>query len=221
LRGAASPIWLRYRSSPLLKLGALRRGTKLVIASHNEGKVRELAELLAPFGIECISAASFGLPEPEETGDTFVANAKIKALAVAKGSGMLALADDSGLEIAALGGAPGVASARWGGPNRDFGLAMERVNRELEASGVKDRHANFTCALAIASPGAPAQVFEGKVFGTIAWPPRGSRGFGYDPIFVPEGYSETFGEMEPELKNRLSHRLRAFEKLMAKFYDDD
>ncbi len=205
----------------MLKFGALRRGTKLVIASHNEGKVRELAELFAPFGIECISAASLDLPAAEETGDTFAANAKIKALALAKGSDMLALADDSGLEVAALASAPGIASARWGGPNKDFGLAMERMHRELEASGMKDRRANFTCALAIAAPDGTAQVFEGKVFGTIAWPPRGGRGFGYDPIFVPDGYSETFGEMEPELKNRLSHRMRAFEKLMAKFYDDD
>jgi XTP/dITP diphosphohydrolase len=205
----------------LLEFGALRRGSKLVIASHNAGKVRELAELFEPFGIDCISAASLGLPEPEETGDSFAANAKIKALAAAKGSGMLALADDSGLEEAALGGAPGINSARWGGPDKDFGLAMQRVNRELEASGTVDRRANFTCALAIAAPDGAAKVFEGKVFGTLTWPPRGTRGFGYDPIFVPDGYSETFGEMEPELKNRLSHRMRAFEQLMAATYADD
>ena len=201
--------------------GELRRGDRIVVASHNEGKVRELAELFVPFGIACLSAASLGLPEPEETGKSFTENAKLKAVAAAKGSGMLALADDSGLEVAALSGAPGIHAARWGGPNKDFGLAMERINRELEASGRKDRRANFTCALAIASPDGAAQVFEGKVFGTLTWPPRGSRGFGYDPIFVPDGYTLTFGEMEPELKNRLSHRMRAFEQLMAATYVDD
>jgi len=205
----------------LLRRGALRRGSKLVIASHNEGKVRELAELFEPFGIECISAASLGLPEPEETGASFAANARIKALAAAKGYGLFALADDSGLEVAELGGAPGIESARWGGPDKDFCLAMQRVNRELEASGTADDRANFTCALAIAAPDGEAQVFEGKVFGTIVWPPRGARGFGYDPIFVPDGYSETFGEMEPELKNQLSHRMRAFEQLMAATYVDE
>jgi XTP/dITP diphosphohydrolase len=133
---------------------------------------------------------------------------------------MLALADDSGLEVAALQGVPGIHAARWGGPKRDFGLAMERINRELEASGATDRRANFTCALALASPDGTAQIFEGKVFGTLIWPPRGGRGFGYDPIFIPVGFSETFGEMERELKNRLSHRMRAFEQLMAAAYDD-
>ena len=188
---------------------------RLVIASHNEGKVRELAELLAPFGVACISAKSLDLEEPEETGATFAENATLKAVAAAKASGMLALSDDSGLEVAALGGAPGLHAARWGGPDKDFGLAMQRVQRELEASGATDRRANFTCALALAAPDGAAQVFEGKVFGTLVWPPRGTKGFGYDPIFVPEGYNETFGEMERELKNRLSHRLRAFEQLMA------
>jgi XTP/dITP diphosphohydrolase len=193
----------------------LRPGARLVIASHNEGKVRELAELFAPFGVECISAKSLNLEEPEETGATFAENATLKAVAAAKASGMLALSDDSGLEVAALGGAPGIHAARWGGPDKDFGLAMQRVQRELEASGATDRRANFTCALALAAPDGAAQVFEGKVFGTLVWPPRGTKGFGYDPIFVPEGYNETFGEMERELKNRLSHRLRAFEQLMA------
>jgi XTP/dITP diphosphohydrolase len=193
----------------------LRPGARLVIASHNEGKVRELAELFAAFGVECISAKSLNLEEPEETGATFAENATLKAVAAAKASGMLALSDDSGLEVAALGGAPGIHAARWGGPDKDFGLAMQRVQRELEASGATDRRANFTCALALAAPDGAAQVFEGKVFGTLVWPPRGTKGFGYDPIFVPEGYNETFGEMERELKNRLSHRLRAFEQLMA------
>jgi XTP/dITP diphosphohydrolase len=200
--------------------GLLKRGTKLVIASHNEGKVRELGELFAPFGIECISAASLGLPEPEETGATFAENAKIKAIAAAEASGMLALSDDSGLEVAALGGAPGIHAARWGGASKDFRLAMERVHREMVASSSDDVRANFTCALALAEPDGKAVAFTGKAFGTIVWPPRGSRGFGYDPIFVPDGHTETFGEMDPELKNQLSHRIRAFEQLMAAVYAD-
>ncbi len=198
----------------------LKRGARIVAASHNQGKVRELAALFAPFHVECVSAASLGLPEPEETGASFTENAALKAEAAAKASGMMAIADDSGLEVAALGGAPGIHSARWGGATKDFGLAMERVHRELEAKRASDLRANFTCALALAAPGAHAQVFEGKVFGTITWPPRGQHGFGYDPIFVPDGYTATFGEMAPELKNALSHRMRAFEKLMAATYGE-
>jgi XTP/dITP diphosphohydrolase len=193
----------------------LRRGDRLVIATHNEGKVRELGELFAPLGIECVSAKSLGLLEPEETGASFAANAVLKAEAAAAASGMTAIADDSGLEVAALGGAPGIHAARWGGPAKDFDLAMQRVQNELEAGGTNDRRANFTCALAVAAPGQPTRVFEGKVFGTVVWPPRGTRGFGYDPIFVPEGYSETFGEMHPAKKNAMSHRMRAFEKLIV------
>jgi XTP/dITP diphosphohydrolase len=196
----------------------LRRGARIVVASHNEGKVRELAELFAPYGVACVSAASFGLKEPEETGASFAENAALKAEAAAKASGMTAIADDSGLEVAALGGAPGIHAARWGGETRDFGIAMARVHRELEAKGASDLRANFTCALALAAPQGPVRVFEGKVFGTLIWPPRGSRGFGYDPIFVPDGYGETFAEMAPALKNELSHRMRAFEKLMADIY---
>ena len=188
-----------------------------MIASHNEGKVRELNELFTPYGIECISAASLDLPEPEETGETFAENAKLKAVAAAKGAGMLALSDDSGLEVGALSGAPGIHSARWGGPNKAFDLAMARVHHELKKLGTSDWRANFTCALGLAAPDGEAAVFTGQVYGTIVWPPRGERGFGYDPIFVPENYSETFGEMDPELKNRLSHRMRAFEKLMSAF----
>jgi XTP/dITP diphosphohydrolase len=198
----------------------LRRGARIVTASHNEGKVRELAELFAPYGIACVSAASLGLSEPEETGASFAANAALKAEAAAKGSGLTAIADDSGLEVAALHGAPGIHSARWGGEARDFGLAMTRVHRELETKGASDLRANFTCALALATPEGPTHVFEGKVFGTLTWPPRGRRGFGYDPIFVPDGYTQTFGEMAPAEKNALSHRMRAFEKLMAATYDD-
>lgn len=199
----------------------LRRGTRLVIASHNEGKVGEIAHLLSPFGIDVVSAGKLGLPEPEETGATFAENAALKAVAAAKASGMLALADDSGLEVAALGGEPGIHSARWGGAARDFGLAMERVHRELDACGAKDLTANFTCALALAAPQGKARIFEGKVFGTLTWPPRGTRGFGYDPIFVPMGYKQTFGEIAPKLKDSISHRARAFEKLMLAAYDND
>jgi XTP/dITP diphosphohydrolase len=196
----------------------LKRGERIVIASHNEGKVRELAELLAPFGVACISAKSLDLEEPEETGATFAENATLKAVAAAKVSDMLALSDDSGLEVAALGGAPGIHAARWGGPERDFGVAMQRIHRELEAKGATEPRANFICALALAAPDGSAEVFEGKVFGTLVWPPRGTKGFGYDPIFVPDGYRETFGEMEREFKNRLSHRMRAFDQLMAEAY---
>jgi XTP/dITP diphosphohydrolase len=195
--------------------GTLRRGARLVIASHNEGKVKEIAELFAPFGIETVPASSLGLAEPEETGKSFAENAALKALAAAKASGLPALADDSGLEVAALGGAPGIHSARWAGENRDFGAAMERVARELEAVGASDRRARFTCALAVATPEGRVQVFEGQVSGTLVFPPRGTRGFGYDPIFVPEGYAETFGEMEPWRKHAISHRARAFEKLIV------
>jgi XTP/dITP diphosphohydrolase len=199
----------------------VRRGTRLVIASHNEGKVREIADLLSPFGIDVVSAGQLGLAEPEETGATFAENAALKAVAAAKASGLPALADDSGLEVRALGGAPGIHSARWGGPNKDFGVAMGRVHLALEGAGAKDLRANFTCALALASPVGDVDLHEGQVFGIITWPPRGTRGFGYDPIFVPEGYEETFGEMAPKEKDAISHRARAFEKLILAAYDDE
>jgi len=199
----------------------LRRGTRLVIASHNEGKVREIADLLAPFSIDAVSAGELALDELEEMGKTFAENANLKAMAAARASGLPALADDSGLEVRSLGGKPGIHSARWGGAARDFGLAMQRVRQELVAAGAQDLSANFTCALALALPNGKAELFEGRVFGTLTWPPRGARGFGYDPIFVPEGYKETFGEMEPSLKDSISHRARAFEKLMLATYDDD
>jgi len=205
----------------LLRPGAIHRGSKLVIASHNEGKVYEFGELFAPFGIECVSAESLDLPEPEETGDTFEANALLKARAAAAASKLMALGDDSGIEVEALGGQPGIHSARWGGPERDFAVAMERVHTELEATGGGYTRANFICALALAAPNGEEAAFIGKVFGAIHWPPRGTRGFGYDPIFVPDGYHETFGEMEPELKNDLSHRVRAFEQLMDATYAND
>ena len=204
----------------MLSPGALHRGSKLLIASHNEGKVWEFGELFAPFGIECVPAGSLDLPEPEETGATFEANALLKARAAAGASGMIALGDDSGLEVAALGGEPGIRSARWGGETRDFGLAMDRVHNELEATGGAYRRANFTCALALAAPNGEDAVFLGKVFGAIAWPPRVHADFGYDPIFVPDGHSETFGEMDPERRTRMSHRMIAFEQMMDATYSN-
>lgn len=204
----------------MLSPGTLHRGTKLVIASHNEGKVRELGELFEPYGIDCVSAGSLGLPEPEETGATFEENALLKARAAAAGSRLIALADDSGLEVEALGGEPGIYSARWGGPEKDFVKAMTRVHDELQQTGGGYTRANFTCALALAAPNGEDAAFSGKVFGSIQWPPRGTRGFGYDPIFVPDGYAETFGEMDPDRKNALSHRMRAFEQLMAAVYSN-
>jgi XTP/dITP diphosphohydrolase len=197
-------------------LGELKAGDKIVIATHNEGKAKELAELFASVGVETVSAGELGLPEPEETGQSFAENATLKAEAAAKASGLPAVADDSGLEVSALGGAPGVNSARWGGPDRDFGLAMERVHRELEASGSDDRTARFVCVLAYARPNEETIVARGTFGGTLIWPPRGTRGFGYDPIFLPDGHSETFGEMDPERKNWISHRMRAFERLILR-----
>lgn len=188
---------------------------RLVVASHNVGKVREIAALLAPLGVEAISAASLDLPEPEETETTFVGNAALKARAAANASGLPALADDSGLEVFALNGDPGVYSARWGGPERDFRLAMQRVWDALEAKNTTDRSARFVCVLALASPGAEPLTFEGEARGEIVWPPRGDKGFGYDPIFVPAGESRTFGEMNHEEKLPLTHRAKAFAKLLA------
>jgi len=188
---------------------------RLVVASHNSGKVREIAALLAPLGVEAVSAASLGLPEPEETETTFAGNAALKARAAAAASGLPALADDSGLEVVALDGAPGVYSARWAGPGKDFGAAMRRVRDEMQARKAPDRSARFVCALALAEPGGGVDVFEGEARGQIVWPPRGDKGFGYDPMFEPEGYARTFGEMSHDEKLPLTHRARAFEKLLA------
>ena len=187
-------------------------GEKLVIASHNPGKVVEIAALLAPYRVETIGAGALGLPEPEETEATFEGNAALKADAAAKASGLPALADDSGLVVPALGGAPGIYSARWVGPTKDFRVAMERVRREL---GDKDRSGHFVAALALAWPDGETGVFRGEVYGRLTWPPRGERGFGYDPIFIPDGSNQTFGEIDPDLKHRISHRARAFAKLVA------
>jgi len=190
-------------------------GDRLVIASHNPGKVEEITALLAPFAVETVSAASLGIAEPEETGDSFEANAALKARAAAEASGLPALADDSGLVVPALGGAPGIHSARWAGPAKDFRVAMERVHREL---GDKDRSARFVAVLALALPGDREELFRGEVEGSLTWPPRGDRGFGYDPIFVPEGATLTFGEIEPVEKHRISHRARAFAKLVERYF---
>ncbi|MFQ5763905.1 MAG: RdgB/HAM1 family non-canonical purine NTP pyrophosphatase [Rhodospirillales bacterium] len=184
----------------------------LAIASHNPGKAAEIAALLAPFGVEVRPAADLGLPEPDETGRTFAANAELKARAAAAAAGIPALADDSGLVVEALGGEPGIHSARWAGPERDFLDAMQKVEDAL--AGKSDRRAHFTCVLALAWPDDHAETFEGAVSGVLVWPPRGDKGFGYDPMFVPEGFQITFGEMEPEDKHRISHRARAFGKLV-------
>lgn len=192
---------------------------KLVIASHNEGKVREIRALLAPFGIEPVSAASLDLPEPEETGTTFIANAELKARAAADLSGLPALSDDSGLVVEALNGDPGIYSARWAGPTKDFGLAMRLVNEKLEALGPDaGRDAHFICALSLAWPDGHIESFEGRVDGTLVWPPRGDRGFGYDPMFQPLGHDISFGEMDPDAKHAMSHRADAFAKLVAALF---
>lgn len=194
----------------------------LVVASHNAGKVREIAELLAPFGLDIRSAAELNLDEPEETGQTFVENAEIKALAAARAAGMPALADDSGLAVAALDGAPGIYSARWaGGGSGDFGTAMERVHREMLQSGRTDDTARFVCALSLGWPDGHAESVEGEVRGRIVWPPRGTHGFGYDPIFRAEGETLTFGEMAPERKHAISHRADAFAKMVARCFPND
>lgn len=188
---------------------------RLVIASHNAGKVREIAELLGPHGMEPVSAGALGLPEPEETGTTFIANAELKALASATASGLPALADDSGLCVSALGGDPGIYSARWAGETKDFSLAMAKIHQALEASGPDaPRDAHFICALSLAWPDGHVESFEGRVDGSLVWPPRGDKGFGYDPIFVPQGHAITFAEMDPAAKHAMSHRADAFRQLV-------
>ena len=194
-------------------------GDKLVIATHNPGKLREIAELIEPLGITCVGAEELGLPEPQEIGNTFVDNADLKAREAADLSGLPALADDSGLCVDALHGAPGIFSARWAEDSdgkRDWARAMEKVWREVEAAGPEAGHdAHFACALAIAWPNdGQAENFEGRVDGALTWPPRGSNGFGYDPIFVANGHDVTFGEMDPAEKHAISHRADAFRKLV-------
>ncbi len=194
-------------------------GPKLVIATHNPGKLREIAALLEPLGLECVGAAEAGLPEPEEIGNSFADNADLKAREAADLSGLPALADDSGLCVDALGGKPGIFSARWAEDEdgkRDWQRAMDKVWRDVEAVGPDAGHdAHFACALAIAWPNdGQAETFEGRVDGTLVWPPRGDKGFGYDPMFVPVGYDHTFGELDPDVKHKISHRADAFRKLV-------
>jgi XTP/dITP diphosphohydrolase len=204
-------------------------GSRLVVATHNDGKLREFRELLKPFGLDLTSAGELGLPEPEETGTTFAENARIKAEAAAKASGLPALADDSGLAVLALWGAPGIYSARWAGPKKDFGLAMQRIQDELHARGAvepQQRRAAFVAALCLARPGDECDEVEGFVLGTLVWPPRGTAGFGYDPMFLPEGHERTFGEMSADEKHGvdweaghgLSHRARAFIALAGRCF---
>jgi XTP/dITP diphosphohydrolase len=200
-----------------------RLAGEVVIATHNPGKLTELRELLRPFGVAVVSAGELGLAEPEETGASFAENARIKALAGSLAAQRPAFADDSGLVVDALGGAPGIASARWAGPGRDFAAAMQRIEDELRAQGAgrgEQRRAHFACALCLAWPDRHVEEFEGRVDGTLVWPPRGGKGFGYDPMFLPDGYDRTFGEMTSDEKHGLapaglglSHRARAFRKL--------
>jgi XTP/dITP diphosphohydrolase len=185
---------------------------RLVIATHNVGKLREIGALVAPFGIEAISAGSLGLPEPEETGTTYRANAELKAHAAAQAAQLPALADDSGVAIEALDGAPGIYTARWAGPTKDFRIAMERANRELGDN--PNRRADFVCCLALAWPDGHVESFQSAWPGTLTWPPRGDRGFGYDPMFIPDGQTQTAGEMDPALKHASSHRAQAFRQLV-------
>ncbi|MFY9289058.1 MAG: RdgB/HAM1 family non-canonical purine NTP pyrophosphatase [Alphaproteobacteria bacterium] len=189
-------------------------GDKLVIATHNQGKLREFADLLAPYAKTIVSAGDLNLIEPEETGSTFIENAKLKSQAAAQASQAMALADDSGLCVVALNDQPGLYSARWGGPQKDFHMAMQRVQDEL--GNAANRSAYFICVLSLTWPDGHTEVFEGRIDGTITWPPRGDKGHGYDPIFIPRGHTRTFGEMESAEKNALSHRGRAVDKLIKR-----
>lgn len=189
--------------------------SRIVVASHNAGKVREINDLLRPFGLEAVSASDLNLPEPDETEVTFIGNAVLKARAAATASGLPALADDSGLAVDALDGAPGIYSARYAGPDRDFAFGMARLNREMAESGRPERTARFICALALVWPDGEHAAFEGRAEGQIVWPPRGSMGFGYDPVFLPVGHDITFGEMDPDAKHAMSHRADAFRQLIA------
>lgn len=206
-----APEPMRARKAP-----RVFRGDKLVVASHNPGKVREISDLLAPFAIEAISAASLNLPEPEETGTTFEANAALKALAAAKAAKLPALSDDSGLCVRALNGDPGLYSARWAGDRKNFAMAMQRVARALEEADPEgaDRAAHFVCVLCLAWPDGETALFRGEVHGQVVWPPRGTQGFGYDPLFLPHGEALTFGEMDPAKKHDMSHRAHAFRQLL-------
>ncbi len=186
----------------------------LVLATHNQGKLREIKELLADRQIEVLSAAALGLDEPEETETSFTGNARLKARAAAQATSLPALADDSGLVVEALNGDPGIYSARWAGPEKDFAMAMQLVEQKLAESGSDDRRAHFICCLSLVWPDGFDVTVEGRVDGTLVWPPRGSNGFGYDPMFIADGYDQTFGEMDPALKHAIGHRADAFDQLL-------
>jgi XTP/dITP diphosphohydrolase len=192
-------------------------GGRLVVATHNKGKLAEMADLLRPYGLDCVSAGSLGVEEPDETGTTFEANAALKARHTAAATGLPSLADDSGMCVTALDGDPGVFTANWAGPKRDWMRAMRMVEAALD--GAADRSARFVSVLALAWPAGDVELFRGEVSGTLVWPPRGTRGFGYDPMFVPDGHSITFGEMDPERKHTISHRAVAFAKFKAACLD--
>jgi len=198
----------------------LAAGTRLVVATHNLGKLREIRDLVVPHGLDAVSAGDLGLPEPEETGTTFAANAILKAEAAAKASGLPALSDDSGMSVDCLGGDPGIYSARWAGPTKDFAIAMQKVHDAVEAKGgwasQPGPAASFVCALCLAFPDGTHHVFEGIIGGTLVWPPRGTHGFGYDPMFLPLGGTLTCGEMQPAAKHAISHRAKAFALFAAK-----
>jgi XTP/dITP diphosphohydrolase len=202
----------------------LIKGQKLVVASHNKGKVREIDALLRPYGLEAISAGALNLPEPDETETMFAGNARLKARAAADAANLPAIADDSGLAVDVLDGAPGIFTARWTGPTKSDMVGMERIERELQLRGAttpRQRRAHFVCALCVSWPKSDPKfpghdaIFEGRAFGTLVWPPRGTRGFGYDPMFLGDGMTGTYGEIEPELKHQVSHRAEAFRKLEA------
>ena len=212
----ASLGWSKHKNPHLVYNSPMARrftDKQLIIASHNPGKVREIDDLLKPFGVEVKSAIELTLDEPEETGTTFVANAILKAEAAAQASQLPALSDDSGLAVDALGGEPGIYSARWGGPEKDFDMAMRKVEEKLPEGS--NRSAQFICALALAWPDGHTETFEGLIAGSLVWPPRGDLGFGYDPVFLPDNRTETFGEMNQAEKHEISHRADAFRKLVA------
>ncbi len=200
----------------------LERGDSLVVATHNMGKLREFRDLFDPLGIAVASSGELGVSEPEETGSTFEENARLKAIATAAATGRLSLADNSGLAVEALAGAPGIHAARWAGEPRDFQRAMSRVESDLQAAGAvaqAQRRAKFVCMLCLANPSGAVQIFQGIVPGRLVWPPRGTQGFGYDPMFVPDGHDITFGEMDPDKKHAISHRARAFAAFCAAVVD--
>ena len=190
-------------------------GQKIIIASHNAGKVEEMRTILEPFELEIIAASEIGLKEPVEDGNSFEANARIKAISARDSTGLAAISDDSGLVVPALRGSPGIYSARWAGPEKNYQKAIMLIKKQL---GSLSKNAHFTCALAVALPSGACSTFLGQVFGQVAFPPRGTKGFGYDPIFQPDGFSETFGEMEAEKKHAISHRARAFAKMQGQFF---